>query len=213
MDKNAGWLRWEGGIVSFSDIPATHFVAFVNKCIFELGSCSARGLYFVPVMPIYEYYCRDCNAVYQFFSRTTSPKADPPCPKNGGHAVLERMMSGFAFPRGSKASSSAEGDVEGGGGGPDFDNSQVAAEMGRLMSQMGGVDENDPKAMGRLMRRMTEITGEGAKDPAMQEAIRRLEGGEDPERVEELMEGAFGDEGGNGGGSGGAYHDPGIYDM
>lgn len=200
VPRNVGILAVTGNILCTDDVGNGTLVS-QNRCI-------------LPFMPIYEYYCRDCNAVYQFFSRTTSPKADPICPKNGEHVALERMMSGFAFPRGGKATSSAEGGDEGGSGGPDLDNPQMAAEMGRLMSQMEGIDENDPKAMGRLMRRMTEITGEGANDPAMQEAIRRLEGGEDPERVEELMDGAFGDGGESGGGGAGeAYHDPGIYDM
>lgn len=154
-------------------------------------------------MPIYEYLCRDCHTVYQFFSRTTSPQAEPACPKVPGHRALERQMSGFAF-HGSAPKTSPEG-----GAG---DSPEVAAQLEQLMGQMQGIDENDPRAMGRLMRRMSEITGEGMDDPALEEAVRRLEGGEDPERVEELMESA-GTDGGPGGSFGAPNMDSGIYDM
>ena len=112
-------------------------------------------------------------------------------------------MSGFAF-HGSAPKTSPEG-----GAG---DSPEVAAQLEQLMGQMQGIDENDPRAMGRLMRRMSEITGEGMDDPALEEAVRRLEGGEDPERVEELMESA-GSDGGTGGSFGAPNMDSGIYDM
>ena len=46
------------------------------------------------------------------------------------------------------------------------------------------MDESDPRQLGRLMRRMSEITGEPMEEE-MQEAVRRLEAGEDPDKVEE----------------------------
>ena len=159
-------------------------------------------------MPIYEYLCRDCNTVYQFFSRTMSPKAPPPCPKAPSHATLEKQMSGFAF-HGASAKSKTDATADG------PENPATMAQVEQLMGQMEGIDENDPRAMGRLMRRMSEITGEGMKDPSMEEAIRRLEGGEDPERVEELMDSAFqeGDNATGGGSFGTPNLDNSIYDM
>lgn len=159
-------------------------------------------------MPIYEYLCRDCNTVYQFYSRTMSPKAPPACPKDTAHAALEKQMSGFAF-HGSSAKSKGDAATDG------PENPGTMAQVEHLMGQMEGIDENDPRAVGRLMRRMSEITGEGMKDPSMEEAIRRLEGGEDPERVEELMETAFqeGDTTAGGGSYGAPNLDNSIYDM
>lgn len=156
-------------------------------------------------MPIYEFLCRDCNTVYQFFSRTPNPKADPSCPKFLGHGALERQMSGFAIgaprsPTGESRTSSPEDPV-------------LAARMEGLLSKMDGIDEGDPRAMGRLMREMSALTGE--RDPAMEEAIRRLEGGEDPERVEELLDAQLDSSSEGSGGSPGAAPslDTGLYDM
>ena len=82
-------------------------------------------------------------------------------------------------------------------------------EMMRLMSQMEDMDENDPKQMGKLMRKMTEITGEGL-DPEMEEAVRRLEAGEDPDKIEEEL-GELGM--GDGGGMGGPTYDDGMNSL
>ena len=50
------------------------------------------------------------------------------------------------------------------------------------------MDENDPRAMGRMMRRMAEMTGEKI-DGEMEEVVRKLEEGADPEALEEQMGG------------------------
>ena len=91
--------------------------------------------------------------------------------------------------------------------------------MERLMADADGIDESDPRQLGRLMRRMGQITGEGF-DPEMESAVRRLESGEDPEKIEEDMgdvlgDALGGDEGddGMGGGGGGYTRDAGLYDY
>jgi putative FmdB family regulatory protein len=171
-------------------------------------------------MPIYEFVCQDCNAVYQFFSKRVDPEKIPPCPKKPDHAPLVRQMSRFALGRaGSGAEppreASSEQEGEPGHGGPDFDSPGVEAKMMDLMSRMESMDENDGKSMGRMMRELTSITGEGSDDPAMQEAIRRLESGEDPEKVEQIVSDAYGEDalGGSGGGMGAPSFDGGMYDM
>jgi len=66
---------------------------------------------------------------------------------------------------------------------------KVMAEMER---EMAGMDENnpDPRAIGRMMRKMTEATGQ-AMPAEMEQMIRRLEAGEDPEKLEEEFGDAF----------------------
>lgn len=162
-------------------------------------------------MPIYEFYCRDCNTVFQFFSRTVNPEKIPLCPRGSGHSPLERQMSRFAMGRSGSKESGEMRDGDANAPSP-LDDPRTEARMMDLMSRMEGVDENDGRAMGRMMRELSEITGEGGNDPAMQEAIRRLEGGEDPEKVEEIMGDAWGGSEGPGGHSEPGF-DGGMYDM
>lgn len=171
-------------------------------------------------MPIYEFYCKDCNAVYQFFSKRVEPEKIPNCPKHEAHGLLDRQMSRFAMGK-PQSQASSETSAEGASpdfeqqGGPNLDDPRVEAKMMDLMSRMESIEENDGRAMGRMMRELAAITGEGADDPAMQEAIRRLEAGEDPEKVEEIVSDAYGEDalGGTGGRGGAPTYDGGMYDL
>lgn len=58
--------------------------------------------------------------------------------------------------------------------------------MAEMQGEMAGMDEGnpDPKAIGRMMRKMTEATGQ-PMPKVMEQMIRRMEAGEDPEKLEE----------------------------
>ena len=51
---------------------------------------------------------------------------------------------------------------------------------------MGNVDENDPRQAASLLRKMTEAAG-GSLNEGMEEALKRMEAGEDPEEIETQM--------------------------
>ena len=55
-----------------------------------------------------------------------------------------------------------------------------------LAGEMENIDENDPKAMANFMRRFSSMTGMELGDGA-EEALSRLEAGEDPEQLEAEM--------------------------
>jgi hypothetical protein len=57
-----------------------------------------------------------------------------------------------------------------------------------MEGEFSHVDENDPRAMGRMMRRMAELTGEKI-DGEMEEVVRKLEEGADPESLEDQVGG------------------------
>ncbi len=62
---------------------------------------------------------------------------------------------------------------------------------------LGGLDENDPRSLGRAMRKMGKEMGEELP-PEFDEVTRRLESGESPEAIEKDMPELAGD-GGPGG--------------
>lgn len=131
------------------------------------------------------------------------------------------MMSRFAVVGAvrkseGKAATEKPADAAGAPGRPDaeasMDDPQVEGAMERLMQDAEGIDENDPRQLGHLMRRMTDITGENM-GPDMETAIRRLEAGEDPEKIEEDMGDLLGEDGGPGGPGAGPDYDDGLYPM
>lgn len=124
-------------------------------------------------MPIYEFYCKDCHTIYNFFSRTLSGEIKSPgCPKCG-RKKLEKQVSRFAISRGLKE----------GGSGPDpLDNVDESA-MAEMAARIESLDENNPQAMASALREVMKLTGMPANE-TLQEAIRRMESGEDPDQVE-----------------------------
>lgn len=128
-------------------------------------------------MPIYEFYCADCHAIYNFLSRTIDTSRRPDCPRCGRNE-LERRASAFAISKGRKEEEPS--------GAPDLDDARLEQAMATLAGEAEGIDESDPKAAARLMRRLYETAGLGL-GPNLEEAMRRLEAGEDPEAIEEEL--------------------------
>ncbi|MCX6971315.1 MAG: cytochrome C [Verrucomicrobia bacterium] len=134
-------------------------------------------------MPIYEFYSPDTNKVYSFFARSLAQgKNVPRCPDKPG-ARMERMVSRFAVT--GRASEKKESPQ-------DASDPRMERMMAEMQSEMAGMDESnpDPKALGRMMRKMTEATGQ-PMPKEMEQMIRRMEAGEDPEKLEEEFGDAF----------------------
>jgi putative FmdB family regulatory protein len=153
-------------------------------------------------MPIYEFACPKCRVIYSFLSKRVNPGRLPVCPKCG-NKKLARQVSAFAALRGAKES--AAGPDNPMGGGPDFDDPKVMRAMAELERDMEHLDENNPKQMARLMRKMQDALPPGSMPKEMATAIQRLEAGEDPEKIEadmgDILGAAMGgDEGGGGAG-------------
>jgi putative FmdB family regulatory protein len=161
------------------------------------------------MMPVYEFLCGACNRIYSFHSFSVQTDKVPTCPKCGA-GDLTRVPSRF----GVNASKKTARTDEGNGDGSELDDPRMEQEMMRLAAEMEGMDENDPRQMAAAVRRMTELAGEPVT-PAMEEMIRRLEAGEDPEKVEEELGDALEEEMEGSGAFGGAppTHDDGLYPM
>jgi putative FmdB family regulatory protein len=137
-------------------------------------------------VPIYEFYCCDCHIVFNFLSRSPSSKR-PKCPRCS-RPRLERKASAFAISKGRPESA-------GGDEGPDdFDEARMEAVMAEIGRDVEKLDENDPRQMAGFMRTIFERTGMPV-GPGIDEAIRRMEAGEDPDKIEDEMGDLLEDEG------------------
>lgn len=129
-------------------------------------------------MPVYEFYCEDCHTVFNFRSRRVNTEKRPDCPRCG-RPQLERQLSLFAISRGLTESDGADGM-------PDLDEAAMERAMGALAQEAEGMDEDDPKQVARMMRKLFDASGMKVGG-GMEEAIRRMEAGEDPDQIEQEM--------------------------
>jgi len=105
-------------------------------------------------VPIYEYHCQGCSRKVSIFVRRIGADEGVTCPRCGS-PNLERLFSRFALAR-------SEGD---------------RLERLAAPSMLGDIDENDPKGMARLMKRMGKELGDEA-GPEFDQAIEEMEAGE-----------------------------------
>jgi putative FmdB family regulatory protein len=131
-------------------------------------------------MPIYEYYCPPCHTVFSFLVRSMQIPKAPACPKCG-RSKLEKKVSRFAISRGlSEPDSGAADPFE------NVDESKMEQWMEEMAPHMDENGPEDPRQMAQFMKKMFEMTGAQPND-AMMEAMRRMEAGEDPDKIDEEM--------------------------
>ena len=128
-------------------------------------------------MPIYEFLCRDCNTIFNFFSRRINTDKVPDCPKCGRE--LKKLLSPFATI--GKANEPGRDDLP-----PGFDKAKMERALGDLAQETEKMNEEDPQALARLMRRFSDKTGLVLNEN-MEKALSRLEAGEDPNQIEQEM--------------------------
>jgi hypothetical protein len=129
-------------------------------------------------VPYYEFYCPENHRIYTFFARSLALAGKVPrCPDDPAWPLV-KMPSRFAVT--GRATEKLDDSL---GGEDDPGMERMMAEMER---EMAGLDENnpDPRQLARLMRRITEATGE-ATPPVVEEMLQRMESGEDPEALEQ----------------------------
>lgn len=128
-------------------------------------------------MPIYEFFCGDCNTIFNFYSTLVNTEKRPMCPKCS-HGPLDRVISKFCVLKGGKEQDGTEM--------PNLDESKLEKAMALLEREAEGMDSDDPKKSADLMRKLCDMTGLDL-GPGMEEALRRMEAGEDPEQIEAEM--------------------------
>jgi putative FmdB family regulatory protein len=161
-------------------------------------------------MPIYEFACPKCRKIFSFLSKRVSHDRSPVCPKCG-NKKLSKQVSRFAMSRKLKEPPAKTESETGEPPMPDMDDPRVERAMIEMERDMEHLDENNPKHMAHMMKKMKDLMPPGAMPKEIDAAIKRLEAGEDPEKIEADM-GDF--MGGETGGAGGDYtRDGGLYDY
>jgi putative FmdB family regulatory protein len=133
-------------------------------------------------MPIHEFYCPDCHRVFNFLARRPNVKKHPHCPKCD-RPELERKISRFAISKGLSEPAGGPDDM-------DLPPGLDEAKMERVLADMAGdfenINEDDPRQAARMMRKLYDSTGLRLGE-GMEEAMRRMEAGEDPDAIEADM--------------------------
>jgi putative FmdB family regulatory protein len=138
-------------------------------------------------MPIYEFYCEVCHTVYSFFSLRINTEKQPACPKCG-RPKLERQASMFAVSRNLSEEQNEDGlDLSGMSG---LDEAKLERAMEMIAREAENMDEDDPRQAAQLMRKLRDATGLDFGE-GLDEALARMEAGEDPEQVEAKMGDVF----------------------
>ena len=115
-------------------------------------------------MPFYEYKCLACGKrVRLFMTFAEYDQMQPACP-HCENAEVQRLISRVSLAKSEDA------------------------RIDTLMddSALAGLDEEDPRALGHFMRKMSNEMGEDLGDE-FGEVVDRLEKGESPESIEKSM--------------------------
>ena len=115
-------------------------------------------------MPNYDYQCSNCGKqVRLFFTYAQYDSAEPKC-THCNSDKLKRLIGRVAL---AKSEDARLDSLD-----PD--------------SMLAGVDEEDPRSLGKFMRKMSSEMGEDLGDE-FDEVVNRLESGESPEEIEKTM--------------------------
>ena len=135
-------------------------------------------------MPFYDYRCQDCGRkVRLFLSYKEFDTVTPACTHCQGQQ-LKRLINRVVVAKSEDA------------------------RMDSLMDDpaLAGLDEEDPRALGKFMRKMSQEMGEEMPDE-FNEVVGRLEKGESPDSIEESMPELADSMGGDSMGSMGGFGD------
>ncbi len=123
-------------------------------------------------MPNYQYVCLDCRKRFEVFMNYDEYGAYPIHCQHCNSDNVQRRIGRIRFARSEESRLEDLADP----------------------SQLEGL-EDDPKALGQMMRRMSHEMGEEL-GPEFEEVVDRLESGQSPEEIEEALPDLGGEEGG-----------------
>jgi putative FmdB family regulatory protein len=119
-------------------------------------------------MPIYEYECEDCHRRTSVLTTRVSERVRAQC-KHCGGSKMKKLMSRFAMPKSEEQRLDSLSDP----------------------SKLGDFDENDPRSVAKMMKKMGKEMGEDFSGEDFDEAMEEMESGGD---LDDSGEGSGGDD-------------------
>lgn len=115
-------------------------------------------------MPTYDFICNDCNQRFDIFLTYSEYGTRPAACSHCGSINTRRRMTRVRIAKSEDA------------------------RIDSLESDFGGMEglEEDPKSLGRMMRKMGKEMGEDLP-PEFNDVVGRLESGQSPEEIESAM--------------------------
>jgi putative FmdB family regulatory protein len=127
-------------------------------------------------MPFYPYRCLDCHKRFEVFLTYSEYGVKPVTCSHCGSANIQRRIHKVRIAKSEESRMESLSDVD----------------------DLDGL-EDDPRALGKMMRKLSHEMGEDA-GPEFDEVIDRLEAGQSPEEIESSLPDLGGDEAGLPGG-------------
>src|SRR3990172_2641141 len=121
-------------------------------------------------MPIYEFACPKCRRIFSFLSKRVNPDHSPACPKCG-NKKLSKQVSRFAMSKNLKEPAAKPESAEGEPPMPDMDDPRIERAMMEMERDMEHLDENNPKHMAHMMRKMKDLMPAGTMPKELDVAI------------------------------------------
>lgn len=130
-------------------------------------------------MPIYEFYCEPCHTIFNFLSNKVDTEKVPACPRCGNPRLIRKVSLPAIISGGLEKKEDGENL-------PSIDEIKMENAMHMLAQEAEHINEDDPRQAANLMRKLSEVAGVSL-GPGMEEALHRLEKGEDPEKIEDEL--------------------------
>ena len=109
-------------------------------------------------MPIYEYECQDCHRRTSVLTTRIGERVRAHC-KNCGGSKMKKLMSRFAMPKSEEQRLDSLSDP----------------------SKLGDFNENDPRSLAKMMKKMGREMGEDFSGADFDEAMEEMESGGGPD--------------------------------
>jgi len=122
-------------------------------------------------MPVYEFYCKPCHTIFNFYSKTVRSSEDSPvCPRCSGG--LNKRVSSFSVVESSKRVKSLE-DLP-------FNQQRLADGMKKFRAEHERLQDENPSRAASMMKKFSRWLGNVHLEEDKKRAMQRVLDSEEP---------------------------------